>query len=152
MELQDEQQRAQGSLEGNSSSSTIFFFFPPRQYLETAALITANNLDLIFGLSKNVIIDQQLEQSKYYRKFFAGPSCKNIHDFFVCLIFSFCLLFSLCPNKKMMLLFTKIVQREWYEHLWYLMFIAGLIEERSSQGRNVTGIEELIVQHHGMHK
>lgn len=72
-----------------------FFFFPPSQYLETAALITANNLDLIFGLSKNVIIDQQLEQSKYYRKFFAGPGCKKIHEFFACFIFSFCLLFSL---------------------------------------------------------
>lgn len=73
----------------NSSSSSTLFFFWSCRCLEPAALITANNLGLIFSLSKNVMVYQQLEQSKYCKKFYAGPSCKKIHDFFL-FIFSFC--------------------------------------------------------------
>lgn len=50
--------RAQGSLKEFLQQYTSFFFFSLSGYLETAALITANNLDLIFSLSKNVMVYQ----------------------------------------------------------------------------------------------
>lgn len=51
--------RAQGSLkEFLQQYTSFFFFFSLSGYLETAALITANNLDLIFSLSKNVMVYQ----------------------------------------------------------------------------------------------
>lgn len=55
----------------------------PNGYLKAAALIrTASNLDLIFSLSKNVIMYQQLDQSKYCKKLFTSPSCKKIHSYY----------------------------------------------------------------------
>lgn len=91
-----------------SPAVQYFIFYSPSWYLETAAWMSANNFNMIFSLRKNVTIYQQLKQSKYCKKFFAGPSCEKINYFFVCFIFSFCLLFSLCRNEKIMFLFTKL--------------------------------------------
>lgn len=57
VELQNEHQ-SPGKFEGIPPAVHFFFFFSLSGYLETAALITANNLDLIFSLSKNVMAYQ----------------------------------------------------------------------------------------------
>lgn len=84
---------------GRNSSSSTFFFSSPSRYLETAALITANNLGLIFSLSNNVMIYQQLEQNKYCKKFFCWSKLQDPW-FFLFVYFLFLPLFSLCHNKN----------------------------------------------------